>query len=169
MSDSNSVVSEGKVVVFHYTLTTDDGEQVETSKGKDPLPYLHGASNIVPGLEKEMEGKSAGDTFKATVVPAEGYGERQGPGPQSVDRSEFPDNVELYEGMAFTAQAEGGQEVPLWIDRIEGDQIFVDRNHPLAGETLNFEVEIVSVRDATDEEIAHGHAHGPTGTEGHHH
>lgn len=169
MSEANSAISKDKVVVFHYTLTTDDGEQVETSKDKEPLPYLHGASNIVPGLEKEMEGKTAGDTFSVSVAPAEGYGEKTGPGPQSVDRSEFPENVELYEGMAFTAQAEGGQEVPLWIDSIEGDKVMVDNNHPLAGETLNFEVEIVSVRDASDEEIAHGHAHGPTGNEGHHH
>ena len=167
MSEESSVVSEGKVVVFHYTLTDDDGEQIETSREGEPLPYLHGAGKIVPGLEEEMEGKSAGDTFQVEVAPDQGYGEERGPGPQEVDRSEFPEDVDLYEGMAFTAEAEGGQELPLWITNIDGDTIQVDQNHPLAGETLNFDVEIVDVRDATDEEIDHGHAHGLGGDEGH--
>ena len=169
MTEENSVVSEGKVVVFHYTLTNDEGEEIETSKaeGAKPLPYLHGAGKIVPGLEEEMEGKKPGDTFKATVAPEKGYGQKQGPGPQQVDRSEFPEDVELYEGMAFTAEAGDGSHLPLWIDSIDGEDVYVDQNHPLAGETLHFEVEIVDVRDATDEEIAHGHAHGASGQEAH--
>lgn len=167
MTEETQVVSEGKVVVFHYTLTNETGEQIETSKDKQPLPYLHGANNIVPGLEKEMEGKEPGDSFEATIPPAEGYGQREEPGPQKVDRGEFPEDVELYEGMQFTGEAEGGQLIPLWITDIEGDQISVDHNHPLAGETLNFEVEIVDVRNATDEEIEHGHAHGVDGTHSH--
>ncbi len=168
MSEENSVVSEGKVVVFHYTLTGDDGELIESSKDSgQPLPYLHGAGRIVPGLEEAMEGKSAGDSFDVEVAPAEGYGEKTGPGPQAVDRSEFPDDVELYEGMGFTAETGDGGHLPLWISSIEGDDVYVDQNHPLAGETLHFAVEVLDVRDATDEEIAHGHAHGVDGTHGH--
>ncbi len=168
MSEDYSVVSEGKVVVFHYTLTDEDGEVVESSKdGGQPLPYLHGSGAIVPGLEEAMEGKSAGDDFEVEVAPAKGYGEKAGPGPQAVDRSEFPGDVELYEGMGFTAETEEGGHVPLWIDSIQGDEIYVDQNHPLAGETLYFDVEVVDVRDATDDEIAHGHAHGIDGTQAH--
>ena len=167
MSEEESVVSEGKVVVFHYTLTDDDGEEIESSREGDPLPYLHGAAKIVPGLEEEMDGRNAGDTFQVDVSPEQGYGAKRGPGPQQVDRSEFPEEVELYEGMAFTAEAEDGSELPLWITDIDGDDIFVDQNHPLAGETLHFDVEIIDVRDATDEEIQHGHAHGIDGTAGH--
>lgn len=167
MTEENAAVSEGKVVVFHYTLTDDDGEQIETSTEGEPLPYLHGAGQIVPGLEEEMKGRNAGDSFEVEVAPAKGYGEERGPGPQQVDRSEFPEDVELYEGMAFTAEAEDGSELPLWITNIEGDEISVDQNHPLAGETLFFDVEIIDVRDATDEEIQHGHAHGIDGQAGH--
>lgn len=168
MSEDYSVVSEGKVVVFHYTLTDDEGEVVETSKDRgQPLPYLHGAGKIVPGLEEAMEGKTVGDTFDVEVSPEKGYGEKSGPGPQPVDRSEFPDEVDLYEGMGFTAETEDGNHLPLWISSIEGDDIYVDQNHPLAGETLYFDVEIIDVRDATDEEIAHGHAHGVDGQQGH--
>ncbi len=167
MSEETSVVSEGKVVVFHYTLKNDEGETIESSRDAQPLPYLHGVGQIVPGLEKKMEGKGEGDTFDVEVAPSEGYGEVQGPGPQQVDRTEFPEDVDLYEGMAFTAEAEDGTHLPLWITDIEGDQVSVDSNHPLAGETLHFDVEIISVRDATDEEIQHGHAHGPEGQQAH--
>lgn len=167
MSEEHSVVSEGKVVVFHYTLTDDEGEVVETSTEGQPLSYLHGAGKIVPGLEEAMEGKSVGDEFDVEVAPAKGYGEKSGPGPQAVDRSEFPQDVELYEGMGFTAEMEDGGHLPLWVSSIEGDDIYVDQNHPLAGQTLHFDVEVVDIRDATDEEIAHGHAHGADGTQGH--
>ena len=168
MSEDSPVVSEGKVVVFHYTLTDDDGEVVESSKeGGSPLPYLHGAGRIVPGLEEAMDGRQAGDSFQVDIDPEQGYGEKTGPGPSTVDRSEFPDHVELDEGMHFTAEAEGGQEIPLWITNIDGDDITVDHNHPLAGETLHFDVEVINVRDATDEEIDHGHAHGVDGDAGH--
>lgn len=168
MSEQSPVVSEGKVVVFHYTLTDDDGEVIESSKdGDQPLPYLHGAGRIVPGLEEAMDGRTAGDEFHVDIEPEQGYGQKRGPGPSTVDRSEFPEHVDLHEGMHFTAEGQGGQEIPLWITNIEGDDITVDQNHPLAGETLHFDVEIIDVREANDEEIAHGHAHGISGDEGH--
>lgn len=168
MSEESSVVSEGKVVVFHYTLTNDDGETIESSRDVgQPLPYLHGAGSIVPGLEEALDGREAGDEFDVEIEPEAGYGKRSGPEPSTVDRGEFPDDVELHEGMHFTAEAEGGREIPLWVTNIEGDDITVDHNHPLAGETLHFSVEVVDVRDATDEEVEHGHAHGVDGTAGH--
>ena len=168
MSEENPVVSEGKVVVFHYTLTDDDGEQIESSRDKgQPLPYLHGSNSIVPGLEQAMDGKEAGDEFVADLDPEDAYGQRHEEGESQVGRSEFPDDVELFEGMAFTAEGPDGSEIPLWITEIDGDDITVDPNHPLAGETLHFDVEIIDVRDATDEEIQHGHAHGLDGQSGH--
>lgn len=161
-------VESQKVVAFHYTLTNKDGEVLDTSREEDgtPLAYLHGSGQIVTGLEKAMEGKAAGDTFKAEISPEEGYGPRMGEGPQSVDRSNFPPEAEIVEGMMFVAEMPNGQQAPVWVVGVEGDEVFLDGNHPLAGETLFFDVEVMTVRDATAEELAHGHAHGPGG---HHH
>lgn len=167
MSESNSVVSEGTVVALHYTLKGDDGEVVESSQGKEPLVYLHGASRIVPGLEEALEGHGVGDQVDAVVPPEKGYGERTDAELQEVPRGEFPDDVEFYEGMMFTAQGQGGQEIPLWVDSFTDEIVTVDPHHPMAGKTLHFEVEIVEVRDATDDEIAHGHAHGIDGKAAH--
>ncbi|RAL20930.1 peptidylprolyl isomerase [Lujinxingia litoralis] len=169
MSDQNAVVADNKVVAFHYTLTNSEGEVLDTSEDNGPLAYLHGASNIVPGLEKQMTGKKVGDAFKAEVTPAEGYGETQGPGPQPVERSAFPPGAEIHEGMMFAAQMPDGSQMPLWVVEIEGDTIMVDNNHPLAGETLYFDVEITMIRDANAEEMAHGHPHGIDGNESHSH
>jgi FKBP-type peptidyl-prolyl cis-trans isomerase SlyD len=160
-------VSVGKVVALHYTLRDDAGTVLDQSQGGDPLYYLHGAENIVPGLESALEGKLAGDKLEVKVAPEDGYGPKAGPGPQAVPRDAFPDDVEIEEGMPFSVENEEGEEIDLWVSRVEGDQVYVDMNHPLAGMTLHFQVEIVSVREATHEEQAHGHPHGPGG--GHHH
>jgi len=152
-----STIADGKVVSFHYTLTNDAGEVLDSSSGRGPMPYLHGAQNIVPGLERQMTGKAAGDTFDAVVPPAEGYGERGGPEPQPVPRSAFPADMPLEKGIPLQAQAPDGQVMMLFIDRVEGDTVFVDHNHPMAGVTLNFAVEVVDIRDATDAEKAQGH------------
>ncbi|MFK7927466.1 MAG: peptidylprolyl isomerase [Myxococcota bacterium] len=165
MSDT---LSHGKVGIFHYTLTDDTGEQIDSSRGGGPLAYLHGYSNIVPGLEKQLEGKTVGDAFVANVPAAEGYGERSGPGPQAVHRSQFPKDMPLEPGRPVNAQDGEGNTVTLWIADVKGAQVYLDVNHPLAGKTLNFDVEIVGVRDATEDEKTHGHAHGPDG-HGHHH
>lgn len=159
-----STVADGKVVTFHYTLTDDQGTVLDTSRDRgQPMPYLHGARNIVPGLEQQMSGKSVGDRFKADVPPTEGYGEHNGMAPQAVPRGEFPDDVPLQAGMQLMAQAPSGQAIPIWIARIEGEQVFIDMNHPLAGKTLHFDVEVTEIRDATEEEKSHGHPHGPGG------
>jgi FKBP-type peptidyl-prolyl cis-trans isomerase SlyD len=166
---SQEIVADDKVVIFHYTLTNDDGDQIDSSAGSDPLPYLHGAGNIVPGLEKEMTGKTIGDSFEVRVAPEEGYGQPSGNGPTPIPRETFPPQMDLQPGMPFPAELEDGSHITLWIVQVGDDQVLVDMDHPLAGEHLNFQIEIVGIRDAKDEEIAHGHPHGISGDEGHHH
>lgn len=162
-----STIADGKVVSFHYTLTNTAGETIDTSRERGaPLPYLHGAGNIVPGLERQLVGLAVGGKIQAVVPPAEGYGERGGPPPQPVPRNAFPEGMPIEKGIPVQAQSPDGQVMTLFIDRVEGDTVFVDHNHPLAGETLNFDVEIMEIRDASDEEKQHGHPHGPGG---HHH
>jgi FKBP-type peptidyl-prolyl cis-trans isomerase SlyD len=158
-------IENGKVVTFHYTLTTDAGEQIDSSSGGEPMAYLHGAGNIVPGLERQMSGRTSGDRFDAKVGPEEGYGVRQGD-PEPVPRQAFPEDVDIQPGMMFRAETSDGRVVPLWVAKVEEGTVWVDQNHPLAGENLNFAIEVVGVRDATDEEHSHGHVHGPGG---HHH
>ncbi|MBA2661155.1 MAG: peptidylprolyl isomerase [Bradymonadaceae bacterium] len=166
---NDQLVAQDKVVLIHYTLKNGDGEVLDSSLDTDPMPYLHGAGNIVPGLERQLEGKSVGDKFIAEVPPEEGYGLAEGPGPQALPRNTFPPNVDIEEGMAFMAQGPSGQPIPLWVTAIDDEQVYVDTNHPLAGETLFFDVEIVRIREANSDELNHGHPHGLDGTEGHHH
>jgi FKBP-type peptidyl-prolyl cis-trans isomerase SlyD len=159
-------VGPGKVVTVHYTLTNVKGEVLDSSSGNEPLDYLHGAGNIVPGLERGMLGHAAGDRFDVVVAPKDGYGERTGPGPQPVPRSAFPKGAHIEIGTQFMAEEPGKEPVPLWVTGVEANTIHVDQNHPLAGEELRFAIEIVSIRDATAEERQHGQPHGPGG---HHH
>lgn len=158
-------IAQNSVVAFHYTLTNDAGEVLDSSEGREPLTYLHGAGNIIPGLEKELEGRTAGDKLTATVSPAEGYGEKQPQLIQEVPRDAFQGVDGIQPGMQFQAQTQGGP-LMVTVTKVEGDVVTVDGNHPLAGQTLNFDVEIASVREASQEEIEHGHVHGEGG---HHH
>ena len=161
-----STVADGKVVSFHDTLTNPAGEVLDSSSGRAPLPYLHGAGNIVPGLERQLAGLAVGATLNAKVPAAEGYGERGGPPAQAVPRQAFPAGMPLEKGVPVRAQTPDGDMMVLYIDRVDGDEVFLDHNHPLAGVDLHFAVEIVEIRDASDDEMAHGHPHGPGG---HHH
>ena len=165
MSEEANTIAKNKVVRLNYVLRGDDGQTIDES-GDEPLEYLHGAGNIVPGLEKQLEGKTTGDKVTAVVPPEEGYGPRHKIKPHPIPRSKFPEDVELEKGMGFTMRAENGQPVPVWITKIQGPTVYVDPNHPLAGETLHFDVEVLDIREANEEEIAHGHPHGP---DGHHH
>ena len=162
------LIADGLVVVLNYTLTTDDGEVIDASTPDDPMAYLHGADNIVPGLEQALTGKTVGFKGKVVVEPEDGYGEREDLPPEAVPRSAFPAEVEIAPGMQFMAEGPNNTHAPIWIAGIEGDQVFVDSQHPLAGATLNFDVEVLDVRPATDDEMTHGHPHGPDG-HGHHH
>jgi FKBP-type peptidyl-prolyl cis-trans isomerase SlyD len=156
-------IADGKVVSLHYTLRTAGDAIVESSVGGEPMLYLHGASNIVPGLEKALTGQSAGYKGNVSVPAAEGYGERVEAPPQAVPRSAFPAHIELEPGISLLARGPNNQQVPIWVVAIEGDKVLVESQHPLAGVTLNFEVEVLTVRDATQEEVAHGHPHGDDG------
>jgi FKBP-type peptidyl-prolyl cis-trans isomerase SlyD len=158
-------ITANKVVSLSYTLRDDDGEVIDQSEDGSPLLYLHGAQNIVPGLEEQLEGVAEGESVNATVSPEKGYGPRIGES-QEVPRNLFPADAELVAGMQVVAHDDEGRQIPFFITGITEDTITVDPNHPLAGETLHFEVTVDSLRDATEEEIAHGHPHGPGG---HHH
>jgi FKBP-type peptidyl-prolyl cis-trans isomerase SlyD len=143
---------------MHYKLTDPNGEVIDSSEGKDPLSYLHGHGNIIPGLEKQLEGKAVGDKLVAEVPAAEGYGEHNPAMVVEAARSQFPEGVELKPGMRFQAQTPQGNQVAE-IKKIEGDTVTVDTNHPLAGVDLTFNVEITAIRPASAEEIDHGHVH----------
>lgn len=158
-------ISQDKVVSIHYTLTNADGETIDSSRGRgEPLAYLHGHGNIIPGLESALSGKTEGEKLNVQVEPGEGYGERHDQLIQEVPRSAFEGVDTLEPGMQF--QAETGQGVRLFtITDVQGDQVTIDGNHPLAGQTLNFDVEVAEVRDASAEELEHGHVHGPGGHE----
>jgi FKBP-type peptidyl-prolyl cis-trans isomerase SlyD len=158
-------IADNSVVSFHYTLTDDNGQVIDSSEGREPLTYLHGSGQIVPGLEKEMTGRAAGDQFKVDVPPAEGYGEHHPELIQQLPREAFQGVQDIQPGMQF--QGHGPQGViNVTVTKIDGDTVHIDGNHPLAGQTLHFDIAVTEVRDATAEEISHGHVHGPGG---HHH
>lgn len=149
-------VSENKVVSIRYTLKNDAGEVIDSSAGRAPLSYLHGVGNIIPGLEKALEGKTSGDHVDVSIAPEEAYGERNEALIQIVPRNAFESVEEIEPGMQFYAQTPAGRQI-LTIVEVQDDQVVVDGNHPLAGETLHFSVEITEVREATEEELAHPH------------
>lgn len=158
-------IAERTVASFHYTLTNDAGDVLDSSDGREPLTYLHGAGNIVPGLEEKMAGHVVGDAFTVDVAPVDGYGEYVAELVQRVPRESFEGVDDLAIGMQFQAQTQQGM-IPVVVTEVDGDTVTVDGNHPLAGETLHFAVEITEVREASVEETLHGHAHGAGG---HHH
>jgi len=157
-------IAQNSVVAFHYTLTNDEGEVLDSSEGREPLTYLHGAGNIIPGLEKELEGRGAGEKLNVKVAPEEGYGELQEQLMQEVPRDAFQGVENVEPGMQFQAQTQGGP-LMVTVKKVEGDTVVVDGNHPLAGQHLNFDVEIAEVREASEEEVEHGHVHGEGGVE----
>jgi len=157
-------IAKQKVVEIAYTLTDDDGQVLDSSEGGPPLAYLHGMGALIPGLESALEGKAAGEQMQVTVLPADGYGERNDSLLQEVPRSEFKDIDDLSLGMQFRVPSEQG-DIVITVVEIGDEQVTVDGNHQLAGVTLHFDVTVHSVRDATDDEISHGHAHGEGGHE----
>ena len=155
-------VENNKVVQMHYHLTDADKNILDSSKGREPLAYIHGIGNIIPGLEKQLTGKEVGDKVAAVVEPAEAYGERDENLMQIVPMSGFQGDEELQVGMQVQVGTERGPAIAS-VAKIEGEDVTLDINHPLAGLTLHFDVEIMDVRDATSEELDHGHVHGPGG------
>ncbi|AGG89752.1 MULTISPECIES: FKBP-type peptidyl-prolyl cis-trans isomerase [Rhodanobacter] len=158
-------IAQNAVAAFHYTLTDDEGQVIDSSEGREPLTYLHGSGQIVPGLEKQMEGRAVGDRFTADVAAEEGYGVRHEELMQEVPRAAFQGVEDIQPGMQFQGHGPEGQ-INVTVTKVENDVVFIDANHPLAGKTLHFAIEVTDVRGATAEELAHGHVHGAGG---HHH
>jgi FKBP-type peptidyl-prolyl cis-trans isomerase SlyD len=158
-------IAQDSVVSIHYTLTSDAGEVIDSSAGNEPLAYMQGHGNLIPGLEKELEGKKVGDKLKVRIAPADAYGEHDTDLVQDVPRAAFGGVADIQVGMQFQAQSNHGPRT-VTITKVVGETITVDGNHPLAGQHLNFAVEVTEVRAATQEELSHGHVHGPGG---HHH
>lgn len=154
-------ITDNTAVSIHYTLTNAGGETLDSSVGAEPLVYLHGAGNIIPGLENALTGKSAGDKFNVTIEPEEAYGEKRAEMIQVVSKSMFGD-MPVEEGMQFHAEVSHGPGI-ITVIHIDGDDVTIDGNHPLAGEALTFDVEVMNVREATGDEISHGHIHGEGG------
>lgn len=152
-------IADKLAVSIHYTLTNKDGEKLDSSVGEEPLLYLQGQHNIVQGLEEALNGKAIGDKINVTIEPEKAYGLYQEDMKQVVDKAMF-EGVEAVEvGMMFHADVSHGTGV-VTVAKIEGDEITIDGNHPLAGEALTFDVEIMDVREATADELQHGHIHG---------
>lgn len=155
-------IEKNRVVTLHYTLRDDQGSVIDSSSGRGPLSYLHGKGNIIPGLEQALAGKAAGDKLDVTVAPAQGYGLRDERLVQIVPRHKFGEVTDLAPGMQVRATGTQGPRL-VTVVRVDRDFVTVDGNHPLAGRTLHFSVEVAEVRKATHEEVSHGHVHGPGG------
>ena len=155
-------IAKHRVVTLAYTLKDDENRVIDQSDDGS-FCYLHGASNIIPGLESALTGKAVGDELSVSVPPEDGYGVHDPDKTQAVPRDMFPADEVIETGMQFHAQSPDGNQLVVTVVKVENDSITVDGNHPLAGVRLNFDVKVLEVRDATGEEIAHGHVHGPGG------
>lgn len=155
-------IATDSVVTIHYTLRDEAGNTLDSSAGSDPIAYIHGHGNIVPGLERQLEGKSKGDKLNVQLAPADGYGEYHKELVQQVPRRQLKGISNVTVGMRLQAQTPDGARV-VTVTHVASDMVTIDGNHPLAGKSLSFEVEITDVRQATQEELAHGHVHGAGG------
>jgi len=162
---STETVQNDIVVSMEYTLHVDN-EEIDSSKGQDPLQFLVGHGNIISGLEREMIGMKVGESKDVVVAPAEAYGEFDEEAFMDVPRSAFPKDMEIEEGSELTVRDDSGQSRYARVDTIEGDNVTLNFNHPLAGDELHFNVKVVELREPTSEELAHGHVHQG---DGHHH
>jgi len=154
-------IADKHIVSIHYTLTDDDGETIDTSSGGEPLVYLHGAQNIIPGLENALTGKSVGDQLQVTIQPEDAYGELDSELLQLVPRDAFEGIDDIEPGMQFEARSPDGDTQVVVVQDVNEEGVVIDGNHPLAGQVLHFDVTVEAIREATDEEIEHGHAHVP--------
>ncbi len=153
-------ISKHDVVTMNYTLTDQEGRIIDTTEGGEPFSYLHGVGSIIPGLEQALEGKSPGDRVSVSIPPEQAYGERNEALIQVVPKDRFEGVDEVEVGMQFQTPTESGNVRIVTVIDVEGEDVTIDANHPLAGVTLNFDVTVLNVRPATPEEISHGHVHG---------
>jgi len=158
-------IADETAVLIHYKVKSDAGELLDSSEGDEPLAYIHGQGDLVAGLEQALLGKAAGDRVQVVVAPEEGYGVHEPAKVQTVPRDAFEADATLEPGMRFQAESDDG-DVLVTVTHVTDDEVTVDANHPLAGQTLHFDVEVIAVRACTAEELEHGHIHGPGG---HHH
>jgi FKBP-type peptidyl-prolyl cis-trans isomerase SlyD len=156
------LIKDNMVVSIHYTLKNEEGQVLDSSQGREPLSYLHGNNNIIPGLENALTGKEIGEQFNISIPPEDGYGVRDERLIQVLPKTAF-EGIDLVEpGMQFQARSDQGVQI-ITVTSVDGDRVTVDGNHALAGEVLNFEIEVTHIRPATEEELTHGHVHGPGG------
>ena len=160
------MVKNNTVVEISYVLNNSDGVELESSKSGEPLKYLHGAGQIIQGLEKAINGLLIGDKKNIIVTPEDGYGNYDPKLKIKTSVSMFPKDVDVKTGMQFTADLGNGKTQNFTVQNIKDEEVFIDGNHPLAGQTLHYSIEVLSIRYATQEELQHGHVHGPGG---HHH
>jgi FKBP-type peptidyl-prolyl cis-trans isomerase SlyD len=153
------IVDNNRVVSIAFTLTDGDGKTLDATQPGKPLDYLHGAENLLPGLEQALAGKEVGDSLTVTIAPEEGFGAVNPDLIQNVPAAAFQGVEKIEPGMAFEAKGPEGEVEKVVVEAVEGDQVRINANHPLAGVTLNFDVTVVAVREADEEEIAHGHVH----------
>ena len=158
-------ISKNAVVTLEYTLTDNEGVMIDKSSGDDAFAFIHGIGGIIPGLENALEGKQVDDALSVTIEPEEAYGQRDDSMVAEVPVERFEGAGEIQEGMQFQTAAEDGSARVVTVVKIEDGMVTVDANHPLAGVTLNFDVKVLGVREATAEELEHGHVHGPGGHE----
>jgi FKBP-type peptidyl-prolyl cis-trans isomerase SlyD len=159
MNEAQLKVVDDVVVSLDYTLRLDDGEVIDTSAGEQPLEFLQGRGQIIPGLEQELYGMLVGDEKEVVVAPADGYGDRDPDAYQLVSRDVFPEDMDLEPGMGLRMRDSSGHTLNAYVDDIQSDGVLLDFNHPLAGETLHFSIKVADLRAASSEELAHGHAH----------
>ena len=155
-------ISQDLVVTIHYTLTNNSGDLLDSSEGQEPLAYIHGHGNIIPGLEAALLDKEVGDVFDVKIPPKDAYGNRDANLEREVSQDVFKGVEKIEEGMQFRANTEDGMRV-FTVTKIDGERITIDGNHPLADVELNFKVEVMDIRKASEEELSHGHVHGPGG------
>ena len=160
---STATVGADKVVSLEYVLTDPKGKELDRSADGQPLVYLHGARNIVPGLEEALVGKTTGDALEVEVPPEKGYGVSRKLKSMRMLRSKFPADADIKKGARFMMQGPEGKPMPVWVSKVMGRQVHITPEHPLAGVTLHFDVKVGEIRDATEEEKTHGHVHGPGG------
>jgi FKBP-type peptidyl-prolyl cis-trans isomerase SlyD len=159
------MIAKGKVVSLKYLLKNSEGVELDRAEADEPFEYLHGADQILRSLEASLEKLKVGDKKTVRLTPADGYGEVNPHLRLTLERSALPADMPLEPGLQFEASIGDGQDAVFTIQKVEKEKILVDGNHPLAGQTLCFDLEVVAVRDATPEELSHGHAHGPGGHE----
>lgn len=155
-------IEEKKVVGIHYTLKNDSGETLDSSQGANPLMFIFGIGMLIPGLEAALKGKGKGDSLQVTIPPKDAYGENDPGLTQTVPKAQFDNGEEIKVGMQFQVETEQGLLIVTVVE-VKDDEVTIDGNHPLAGMNLHFDVTVEEVRDATQEELDHGHVHGPGG------